>query len=291
MADAKTTRFKAIVIDDDDQVRKMLVECLEFLGFYCVGYREAEAVLDLLSDRPSQMVPDLFVIDLELGAGRLQGLNLIEMLTGHDLPSTIIAMSAGLSNAELIEALKAGAHDVIAKPFDVFQFADRMRRLADIGRNRIIFRLTHLHANGSGPQSLDRPVFLSYTFRDKRTASILTRQLESRGIGVSYFSDNEPKELRVRIDTALESAQVLVPLLTDNYPRSSWCVFEMSRSRHPRIPGLPVIFPVLEGVLDRIRNRELLNLDGYEYVDITFDRFADGLTTLIGRIQRILNHR
>ncbi len=168
-----------------------------------------------------------------------------------------------------------------------------MERLAEIGRKRRRYRQNPKKEKEEDQERLDRPVFLSYSFRDRRTASILRTLIEARGIDVWYASDillpGDP--ITERISKGLDRAQVFVPLVTDNYPRSAWCVFEMAWFRLSQTDKTRVVFPVLEGVVDRIRNRDLMKQivdDKTEYADITFDKFADGLTALLGRIQEAL---
>lgn len=278
----KGSKYRAVIVEDDRQVREMLQQFLTFHGFECESYADATVALNQIL----KTEPDVLLVDLELEPNQMQGLKLIERLTVTDDPPSIIGMSAGLSNSELIEALKCGADDVIAKPFDIFQILERIKTLADIGRNR------RLYKKKKKDDDRDRPVFLSYSFKDRRTAAILRTQIESRGIGVWYASDVlEPEDpIMDRISHGLDRAQVFIPLITDNYPRSSWCAFEMTRFSESKTDKSRVVFPVLEGVKERIRNQDLIRAIMYErdVVDITFDRFADGLTALLGRIQQAL---
>ena len=283
-------KYKAVIVEDDRQVREMVEQSLTFRGFECQAYSEAEMVLNDILTREQMSMPDVLLVDLELEHNKMQGLKLIERLTATDNPPPIIAMSAGLSNSELIEALKSGADDIVAKPFDIFQIAERIERLAKIGRKRRRYRQNPKKEEDK--ERLDRPVFLSYSFKDRRTASILRTLIEARGIDVWYASDillpGDP--ITDRISKGLDRAQVFVPLVTDNYPRSAWCVFEMAWFRWSQVDKTRIVFPVLEGVVDRIRNRDLMMpiIPESEYADITFDRFADGLTALLGRIQEAL---
>lgn len=234
--------------------------------------------------------PDVLLVDLELKLEKTQGFKLIEALAypRHTFP--IIAMSAGLSHSELIDALKSGADDVIAKPFDISQILERIRHLANIGQKRREYRRKKKQTTDDGRDE-DRPVFLSYSNKDRRTASILRTIIEARGIGVWYAPDilrlGDP--IAERIFKGLDRAQVFVPLVTDNYPRSPWCAFE--RFRWSQTDKTRVLFPVLEGVMKRIRNLDLIKpiMDNNDYADITFDRFADGVTALLGRIQQAID--
>jgi DNA-binding response OmpR family regulator len=277
---------KAVIVEDDEQVREMLHQSLDFYGFECQSYADAKIALRNILMNP----PDVLLIDLELEHNKMQGIKLIEQLTAAEEPTPpIIAMSAGLSNSELIEALKNGADDVVAKPFDIFQILERVKNLASIGQKRERFRKNKKEDR----ERNDRPVFLSYSFKDQRTASILRTQIEARGIDVWYASDMLlPGDADAKyISEGLERAQVFVPLVTENYRRSAWCAFEMAWFRRSQTDKPRVVVPVLEGVMDRLKKHGLISpiAKESEFVDITFDKFADGLTTLLLRVQRALD--
>jgi DNA-binding response OmpR family regulator len=288
----KKRKYKAVVVEGHGQVRDMLVECLRFSGFEAEGYYEGEFVLgEILQDTRQVTLPDLFVIDLELQAGKVCGMSLIEQLTDNNIPSAIMAMSQNLSGGYLIEAMKTGAEDVVHKPFDVFQIMERMENLARIGRNRQLYR-QHQLTNDDSRQN--RPVFLSYSNKDKRIASVLRSHIEARGIGVWYAPDSlQPGDaFRRRILDAIDRAHVFVPLITDSYPNSPFCMAELVRFyRRLRTDRSPVLLPVLHGSPEEMENFDWIKpiMEEHQYADITSERFVNGLTALLGRIQKAVS--
>ena len=286
-------KYRAIVVESHSQVRNMLVECLRFSGFDAEGYAEGELALRAISQGASRSaVPDLFVIDLELQAGEVGGMNLIERLTDTNVPSSIMAMSQSLSGSYLIEAMKVGAADVVHKPFDVFQIIQRMEHLADIGRKRRLYQLDRT----SDDSRRNRPVFLSYSHNDRRIASVLRCHIEACGIGVWYAADNlQPGDhFRRLILDAIDHASVFVPLITDSYPTSPYCMAELVRFyRRVRNDQSPLLLPVLYGSPDEIENFYWIKpiIEEHHYADITSDQFVEGLTALLGRIQQAVSER
>lgn len=284
-------RYKVVVIEDHDQVREMLVEGLRVFGHDAKGFAQAEPMLQeiLPNDRQVNM-PDLFIIDLKLEKGKMQGMNLIERLTSNKVPSAIIAMSASLSSSSYYEASGKGATDVISKPFDLIPTIRRMETVANIGRNR---RLRGQDCQLTDPSRQDRPVFLSYANEDKGIASVLRSHIEAAGIGVWYSSQLEGFS-RERILSEIYDARVFVPLITDNYPTSPLCLAEMIRFYHRRLTDkTPVLVPVLDGLLSGLRNLDLIRpiIEEHPYVDITSDGLADGLTALLALIKKTVGRQ
>lgn len=103
---------RILVIDDDDQVRRVLLDI--FSGVYdCNEASSAEAALKVLA----QDSFDLVLSDINMGG--MSGLELVPHV--HSLsPDSVVLMISGQSNIETaIEAMRAGAFDYIMKPFDI----------------------------------------------------------------------------------------------------------------------------------------------------------------------------
>lgn len=104
---------KILVVDDEESIRWVLGACLEKAG-YSVKYGESgsEALEKANSDRFSLIILDIKMPDLD-------GLEILEELraNGIDIPVIIITAQNTVKNA--IEAMKRGAYDYIAKPFDL----------------------------------------------------------------------------------------------------------------------------------------------------------------------------
>lgn len=288
------SRYKVVVIEDHDQVREMLVEGLRVFGHEAKGFAQAEPMLrEILPDDRQVNMPDLFIIDLQLEPEKIQGMDLIERLTTNKVPSAIIAMSASLSSSNYYEARGKGAADVIAKPFDIVRTIRRIETVANIGRNRRLRRQEQWASTLTDPSRRDRPVFLSYAGEDTRTASLVRSHIEAAGYGVWYSSQLEGSS-RERILNAIDQAHVFVPLITINYPSSYLCLAEMVRFYHRRRNDKsPLLVPVLDGLLSRIRNLDLIKpiIEEHPYVDITAERLVEGLNALLGLIQKTVGRQ
>lgn len=107
-----TDKPRILVIDDDEQVRCLLLDLLGEV-YNCREVSSAEAALSVLG----QQSFDLIISDIDMGG--MSGLELVPHV--HSIsPDSVVLMISGKSNIETaIAAMHAGAFDYIMKPFDV----------------------------------------------------------------------------------------------------------------------------------------------------------------------------
>lgn len=117
MADKKMV---AVVIEDDQAIRRFLKATLEGQGF---RYVEAETGKKGLIQCESQM-PDLIILDL--GLPDLDGLEVIERVREWS-KVPIVVLSARGQEKDKVTALDSGADDYLTKPFGVEELLARIR--------------------------------------------------------------------------------------------------------------------------------------------------------------------
>ncbi|HEY2971233.1 MAG TPA: EAL domain-containing protein [Pyrinomonadaceae bacterium] len=103
---------KILVIDDDDQIRRLLLDIFK-KRYDCWDVGSAEEALLVLAKESF----DLVISDINMGG--MSGLELVPHV--HSISAdSVVLMISGQNNIETaIEALRAGAFDYILKPFDV----------------------------------------------------------------------------------------------------------------------------------------------------------------------------
>lgn len=142
------------------------------------------------------------------------------------------------------------------------------------------------------PSRRHRPVFLSYSTTDSRFANGIRRNIEIRGIGVWYAPTtiDVGDQWRRRIEAGIDESLIFVPLMTDQYLASAFCVGELTRfyrrvhrDRHSEL----TILPVLAGLSAEGRHDQLVKriLQDYQAIELA-PRITDGLTVLLARIQQ-----
>lgn len=108
----KADNPKILVIDDDDQIRCLLLDIFKE-RYDCWEAGSAEEALLVLAQESF----DLVISDINMGG--MSGLELVPHV--HSISAdSIVLMISGQNNIEAaIEALRAGAFDYIMKPFDI----------------------------------------------------------------------------------------------------------------------------------------------------------------------------
>ncbi|MEL7542049.1 MAG: response regulator [Pseudomonadota bacterium] len=116
-----------LIADDDDIVATLATEALIDAGHACGSVPDGVEAWSVLQNRR----PDLLLLDQNMpgmsGASLLRKIRQSEKL--YDLPVIMFTALSGARDEE--QAIYAGAHDYIRKPFDPRKLANRIERLLD----------------------------------------------------------------------------------------------------------------------------------------------------------------
>ncbi len=107
------SRFKALVIDDEADIRELLEITLQRMGGDSIAVPDVKSALQQLKNGSF----DICLTDMRLPDGR--GLDIVRHIQEHypDLPVAVITAYGNVEDA--VESLKAGAFDFISKPVDL----------------------------------------------------------------------------------------------------------------------------------------------------------------------------
>ncbi len=107
-----TDKPRVVVVDDDDSVRRALERLLRSAGYDVELFGSYRAFVE----RGEYDRADCLVLDVRMPGQ--SGLDVQHLLisAGHDVPIVFITGHGDLPMA--VQALKAGAVDILAKPFD-----------------------------------------------------------------------------------------------------------------------------------------------------------------------------
>ncbi|OFX37196.1 MAG: DNA-binding response regulator [Bacteroidetes bacterium GWA2_32_17] len=111
---------KILIIDDERQIRKLIVITLESNNFYVLEAATAKEGLQMAAMHP----PDLIILDLGLPDEDGQSV-LVKLRDWYISP--IIILSVRDAETDIIQALDNGANDYLVKPFRTGELLARIR--------------------------------------------------------------------------------------------------------------------------------------------------------------------
>jgi diguanylate cyclase (GGDEF)-like protein len=121
MRDTSEPKSTILVIDDDEQIRRLLKELLS-AEYECVDVGSAEEALAVLNSVNFSLV----ISDIQMPG--ISGLDLVPRILDHT-PETVVVMISGEQGIEsAIEAMRVGAFDYITKPLDLRHVEAAVRR-------------------------------------------------------------------------------------------------------------------------------------------------------------------
>src|SRR2546430_12278019 len=117
--------LRALVVDDEEVVRSVVVEVLEGMGFLATPAESLTAGRQKLAvDRY-----DLLIIDKNLPDG--SGLSMAHEVAERSLDAQVVIISGYATLSSAVEALQTGVADFVVKPFDLADFRARLQRVIE----------------------------------------------------------------------------------------------------------------------------------------------------------------
>jgi len=117
-----------LVADDEESVRFVLVKALESVGHTVLQASGGREALDRLRERPL----DLAFVDLRMPD--YDGLAVLAAARESGLTTPVVIVTAQNTMDNAIEAMKRGAYDYIAKPFNIDEVQAVARRALEMAR-------------------------------------------------------------------------------------------------------------------------------------------------------------
>jgi two-component system response regulator AtoC len=121
---------RILIVDDDDSLRESLELVLSAESYDVVSAVDGEAALRVIEETPI----DIILSDLRMPG--IDGMELIPQFSRRLPGATIILMSAYATEDLAIEAMKRGAYDYIAKPFQPSEVLLTLRKAQERERLR-----------------------------------------------------------------------------------------------------------------------------------------------------------
>ena len=102
----------ALVVDDDPEIRDILVHILESDGVKVVTAQDGHQAMQKISSAS----PDAVLLDVRLPG--LSGIEVLKKIRGIDDDLPVVFITAYANIRQAVEAVKDGAYDYLSKPFD-----------------------------------------------------------------------------------------------------------------------------------------------------------------------------
>ncbi len=116
-------RPSVLIVDDEPAIRMMLATQVSFLGYDGETAQDASAALNRLERAPR---PEIVLSDIEMPG--LSGLELLRRAKRLDRNLQVVMIS-GRNDVDVVrECLREGAYDYLAKPFEIEDLANTLRR-------------------------------------------------------------------------------------------------------------------------------------------------------------------
>lgn len=110
-------------VEDDSNIRELVVYTLETTGFQARGFEEGKSFLEALALE----TPDLILMDIMLPGG--DGISLLKRLKNssktRDIP--VIMVTAKGAEYDKVKGLDLGADDYVTKPFGMMELVSRIK--------------------------------------------------------------------------------------------------------------------------------------------------------------------
>jgi DNA-binding response OmpR family regulator len=121
---------EVLLVDDDADIRSMLVFILEEHGFVLREAGDGLDALEALAEHP----PDVMVLDVMMP--RLDGFGVLAEMAARDLaPHTrVLVLSAKADDRSVVKGYELRADEYLTKPFDPDRLASLVVRLASVPR-------------------------------------------------------------------------------------------------------------------------------------------------------------
>ena len=118
-----TRQASVLVIDDDDVIRMVVRDALEFVGYTVHEANGPEIGLELAE----RVQPEIVMLDIMLP--RIDGLKVLAHMRSIGLPCKVVIFSA-TGTRHAAEAFELGANEFLTKPFELDELIGIIDRLS-----------------------------------------------------------------------------------------------------------------------------------------------------------------
>jgi DNA-binding NtrC family response regulator len=119
---------QVLIVDDDRVILQGLRDAIKKIGCSVLLAETAQEAASIYESRPV----DLVLLDVRLPDG--DGIELLRWILERDCDQLVVMMTAYEDASKAVQAMKAGAHDYIHKPFDLEELRILIKRALEVKR-------------------------------------------------------------------------------------------------------------------------------------------------------------
>ena len=121
---------KVLIVEDEQEIREEIIDCLADTGFECIEASNGEEGLDLLR---RDTAINIVLSDVRMpGKSGLEMINAAQFEVGKDRDIEYIVLTGHGGTREAVDALKLGVLDFLAKPIDLDHLIHVVRRAEEL---------------------------------------------------------------------------------------------------------------------------------------------------------------
>jgi len=119
--------FHVLVVDDEKSILKRCVRLLSRQGYDVVGTRDPKAALDMVEKQNPSF--DLVIADIRMPG--MDGIELLERIRAVNASIEVVMMTGYAAVETAVKAMKRGAYDYLAKPFEMEEFLHVVQNIVE----------------------------------------------------------------------------------------------------------------------------------------------------------------
>src|SRR5262245_29371504 len=119
---------RILIVDDDEQIRRLLTQLLKPLGYTVETSSSAEEALERLWE----VLPDLVLLDVQLPGKSGHGVLEEVRAAARTRLLPVVMLTGASTSEEKLKAIRAGVTDFMSKPFSMEELQVRVRSLLQL---------------------------------------------------------------------------------------------------------------------------------------------------------------
>jgi DNA-binding NtrC family response regulator len=182
-------KARVLIVDDEERMADVVAMALQRAGYECETCNSGTAALQALADRGA----DVVITDLKMPA--MDGLELLRRLRAAQPALPVILLTAHATVSSAVAAMREGAFDYVAKPFDNDEIRALVARAVELTR----LERENKHLRGEVSARYGPDTIVAESERSRAVLELVRRVAPSRATVLIQGESGTGKELVARL--------------------------------------------------------------------------------------------